>query len=336
MNHTKPFLFFLLSILSILNSNAQLTVKQYEGRLSSEGKADLNITLKLKFDAEKINGTYYYQNNGSNMYLTGNIKGNKIELTESNDKGKETGTFAGTYYTKGDSMVGTWTRKKDKSTMNFKMYKVDWTNYKLIKKSKLGSNFEMEWLEMRENPDTIVQFNFNHLEQNTPRASKAEDVGYSVEEGDTVFYRLTTWTNVSLQTDAFICFGHFDSDYWGGMGAVNNIYYMLYDLRSQKMLKLKDILRTDTASIPILKEWIDKAMQNRDEWTDWKDSYERTVDPEEFYLANDGVYFFFPTGAITNILGFSDVKISYRNFIKILNKTTIVYDWVKRHPSLQN
>ncbi len=336
MNHAKPFLFFLLSILSILNSNAQLTVKQYEGRLSSEGKADLHITMKLKFDAEKINGTYYYQNNGSNMDLSGTIKGNKIVLTETNAKGKQTGTFIGTYYTKGDSMVGSWIRKKDKFTMNYKMYKVDWTNYQLITKKIKGKRFEMEWLEMSNNPDTVVQNTFNNLEQNTPRVTKTEDVGYSVEGSDTVFYSLTTWTSVSLQTSDFICFGHFDSDYWGGAGAENNIYYILYDLRSQKMLSLKDILRTDTASIDILKEWIDMTMKNRDEWADWKDSYERSDGPVEFYLATDGVYFFFPTGAITNILGFNDVKISYRNFITILNKNTVVYDWVKQHPSLQN
>jgi hypothetical protein len=156
---------------------------------------------------------------------------------------------------------------------------------------------------------------------------------YFVDGTDTIYYSMTTWRSLELKTNDMICFSRFNSDYWGGAGADNSIEYYLFDLKENRMLNLYEILRDDTNSLSVLEKWVNEVIKKRGDWDMWKSDYleyfKKETFLDQFYLRPDGIYFFFPAyAASTNILWMEDVKISYKNFMKIVNRNSIVYKWM--------
>jgi hypothetical protein len=311
---------------------AQTLNKQFSGSIKAV-KEDLNLELRIHQQGDSLFGSYYYTAVGTDMLLKGTLINTKIHLKEYNSKEVHTGSFYGTYYEKGDSIKGTWSNPKNTIKLPFAIYAEDPTNYKIVYRKKKDSNTEMEWFEMRENPDSGIQAAFNNLEPITPRSFNGMEE-YYVADKDTIFYSMTTWMSLGIKTNEFICFSRFISDYWGGAGAENNIAYYLYDLREKEMLGLNAILRSDTNSFAILEKWVNDVIKKRGEWDQWKSDYLINFKKDEtflgeFYLSSDGVYFYFPAyGASTNILWIDDVKISYKNFVRLLQKESIVYKWI--------
>src|SRR5690349_4652252 len=117
--------------------------------------------------------------------------------------------------------------------------------------------------------------------------------------------------------------------------------YHLYDLEKSKLVHLSDILRKDTASFKILRDWIKTAMQKNHTWTQFTEDLgtleeyindTKTMAQEQFYLTNEGMCFFFCRLPLSNIFSIEDIKIPYSNLIKILDRESCVYKWLSiRH-----
>jgi hypothetical protein len=66
--------------------------------------ANLSIEMQLLRDGEHLSGTYFYPKVGKNISLSGTVdKDNNVTLNESDETGKQTGTFKGKWQTASDS-----------------------------------------------------------------------------------------------------------------------------------------------------------------------------------------------------------------------------------------
>jgi hypothetical protein len=335
VKNNRPYL--LIVLFYLFNGSpafCQPDQRQFEGYFVVNRKI-VPLVMKLHFNSDTLSGLYYYSEIGKDISLNGRSKGNVITLNEMYDA-VPTGTFKGVYYRKADSISGMWMRKKDRKQFHFHLERTEWVDYKIISRNtgKKDGDWGWEWIEMRDNPDTLVQNRFNSLEENSSEAPGEEwGPGY---DGDSTLYTFAKMTSTSLAAPGFISFEVFHSDYLGGMGGNNSIAHYHFNFAKQDFLRLGDLLRKDTAADAVLDDWIEKEIRRRGDWENWSEDYLSKYGPEEspdgdFYFASDGVYFFFPRpGAITNILGIEDVRIPYEKMITIMDPGTDEYRWMKR------
>lgn len=318
-----------------------------------KGNGDkVGIEMKLIFDRDSIIGVYYYQDIGKDLAVRGYVRNNEVILEEHNSAGKLTGTFKGTWFSNGDSIKGSWIRKKDNSSFTFGLRKTEWQDYKLIKKNvnwyrgkkvdKDERTIYAEWFEMSEHPDSNVEKAFNGLSGNSmpQKPDKNTELGkgfYGIDiDGSIEYYTQHKEITLHLKTNEFISFEDYHSDYWGGY-ADNTIRHYLFDLQSLKIIHLKDILRKDTASFTILRNWIQASMRKEGKWSQFIKEMGNLSDfikegetkmEEQIYLKEDGIYFFFCRLPDSNIFSLDDVKIKFEDLINILDKESCIYKWL--------
>ncbi|HEY6160370.1 MAG TPA: hypothetical protein VI112_04080 [Bacteroidia bacterium] len=326
----SAIVFFLFCLPGLPGLCFVVTKKQFEGYFMANGK-EVPFVVKLWINGDSLSGNYYYSGIGKDISLNGRLKGNNITITETYDS-VVTGVFTGFYYRGADSIAGTWTGKKGRKKLHFHLERREWVDYRIIyrNKGRTEGDWGWNWIEMLGNPDTVAQRKFNALDENTAVAPGAIwGPGFDRDSTQYSFAKLTT---VDLAAPGFISFEVFHSDYLGGMGANNDIEHYLFDFESQGFLTLNELLREDTSSEEILGKWIETEIKRRGDWDNWQADYVSNSDGfpgNDFYFANDGVYFFFPRpGAVTNILGIEDVRIPYDKMVLILAKNTEEYKWV--------
>lgn len=99
------------------------TDSSQNGKITLKGTINekYEIVMQITIDYQSISGSYYYIKNGSGnvLGLSGNLSNEKMNLTEYNEKGENTGLFDGTFDT--ICYSGTFTNYKGVK-MPFKLY----------------------------------------------------------------------------------------------------------------------------------------------------------------------------------------------------------------------
>lgn len=134
------FLFFSLTIQAL-----DLEIGSWNDFDGFLGKTGIQLSL-FRFENGQVKGTYCYKKYETHITLTGNISGNKLELTESAN-GKTTGYFSGSLFTDdADRFEGTWKDASKTKSIAFKLTLsgVKGNSYEHRYNDILGSNEAVE------------------------------------------------------------------------------------------------------------------------------------------------------------------------------------------------
>ena len=118
--HMKNYISTIIPLVILFFSCKSYSQSYYEGYIS--GNLPVWVELNIPNIDGLVTGTYFYKKNGVKINLTGEVKSNKISLTEKNKDGVITGVFNCTNYN--DSITGIWNKPKNTKTVSVKMYLV--------------------------------------------------------------------------------------------------------------------------------------------------------------------------------------------------------------------
>ncbi len=121
--------FFLLGILGLSLISHSPYAASFEGAIYGPRKlkeplnAFIWMDLNIPKDSGAFHGAYFYRNHGKAIPLSGRKRGASLTLTESNPKGKVTGTFD--LKLTADEISGLWFAPKNPDTFQVTLFKSD-------------------------------------------------------------------------------------------------------------------------------------------------------------------------------------------------------------------
>ena len=335
--------FSFLTILTFLFSAALVNAQDkdeakyyYIGKIGN----NLSIQMELSLDEGEIRGTYYYDNKGMPLSLSGqaDLKESKIKLVEIDHKKRKTGEFNGTYTPipegLGTTIEGVWSSGDGKKELPFILSKV--ANYEFFQ-IKQGKFSEAKWSypKLISKNEVIQSVSIKLRDRMKPQI---EEFQKDAKEGFMTDVITSTWLftydySIEYYSEELISFTGLVYSYTGG--AHGNTYFVssnyLVSDSDSRLLKLSDLFKIDSNYIKTLSDYCIKDLGKQGAgWVvdgEIKSLKEDEIGP--FVLSPRGIQFAFAPYAVGP---YSDgaffVTIDYGHLKEIINPEGPLYHFI--------
>ena len=245
----------------------------------------LSIEMTLTRDGDRLTGTYFYPKVGKNINLAGTIdKAGNVELTETDEAGKDTGVFKGKWKAATDSpdpslneIEGKWSKPDGSKETEFLVDQqpIEFTlaarvNPKVIKEANKEKHYTID----AEYPqiDGDARFDgFNREARNLVTkdvaAFKAGETSAEADAGtpaETQESSLGIGYEIRLATDDLISVEFTESNYEAGAAHGNSATSVLnYDVKNGKKLALADLFNPKANYLSVISTYCIKDLRER-------------------------------------------------------------------------
>ena len=270
-----------------VGGTAQAGEKFYFRGTITTGADNLAIEMNLVRDGERLNGNYFYPKVGKNIALGGTIdKGGNVELKESDESGKQTGTFKGKWKPATDSpdpslneIEGKWSRPDGTKETEFQVVQqpIEFTAaVRVTPKVIKDANKEKHYTVDAEYPQIEGDARFDSFNREA-RSLITKDVaafkaGETSQETDTDSETPAETTDSTLDigyeircaTDDLISVEFTEGSYERGAAHGNSITTVVnYDVRNGKKLTLSDLFNQKSNYLSIISAYCIKDLKDR-------------------------------------------------------------------------
>ena len=248
---------------------------------------NLKIEMALVRDGERLTGSYFYPKVGKNIELKGTIdKDGNVSISESDDKGKQTGVFKGKWKPATDSpdpnlneIDGKWSRPDGSKETAFLVSQqpIEFSaavrvTPKLIKEANKEKHYTVD----AEYPQIEGDARFDKFNREA-RSLIAKDVAAfktaeTVSETDpgsetpaeTLDSSLDVGYEIRYATDELISVAFTESDYERGAAHPNSSTTVLnYDVKNGKKLALADLFNAKSNYLSAISSYCIKELKDR-------------------------------------------------------------------------
>ena len=227
--------------------------------------ANLSIEMSLVRDDDRVSGTYFYPRVGKNIALAGNVNsGGDVELTETDDTGKLTGVFKGTWQPEKDGpdpalvqIEGKWSKPDGSKATEFLVTQQPinfLTAVRVFPKTTRDNSKEKHYSIDAEYPEVQGDSRFDGFNREA-RSLVMKDVGAfkAAETGDesaedttlpaeTQNSTLDVRYEIRYATDDLISVEFTEGAYSRGAAHPNSLTQVLnYDVKNNRRLSLADL-----------------------------------------------------------------------------------------------
>ncbi len=268
----------------VKNANA----KTFRGMINGIG-----FEMKLVRDGDKLSGSYFYTKIGKPLKLSGKIeKDGKFTLEESDENGKKTGVWSGTWKedenAAGIALEGSWKKPSDSDGDSLSFYATEQVvnfagNVKFTdktikekqaeKRSEIFATYpEISGVDSAEKFNSVIKNRVNGLID----AYKKQLADYSVEDVKNlpaeVGLEQQIGYDVIMANNDFVSLLLSDYAYLGGAHGMTTYSPVNYDLKNNRELQLADIFEPNSGYLKMLSEYSIADLKKRvgemsdDEW----------------------------------------------------------------------
>ncbi|HEY0429297.1 MAG TPA: DUF3298 and DUF4163 domain-containing protein [Pyrinomonadaceae bacterium] len=282
----KKFYFAILIVLAFfVQIQAQAETKIFSGTI-----ADKKIQLTLTRSGDKLSGTYFYQNIGKDLRLSGTIdaEGN-FQLDEFDAKNVKTGELKGTWKTGEDGGVwleGLWINPKTKT--DFALSAGEEMIYftraeKLVNRSFVEKNkqrmyeINADYPEISGvNPAIAAKFNQIIKTRVMKEVTDFKKEMLSMTAADLKFFKengigayLDMGYMVDYASDKVVSVGFGNSTFEGGAHPSQFSFTINFDLAKGKKIELAELFKPNSNYLKVISEYcIKKLKEQQSEMTD--------------------------------------------------------------------
>lgn len=249
--------------------------------------ANLSIEMQLLRDGERLTGTYFYPRIGKNISLTGTVdKDNNVTLTESDDTGKQTGTFKGKWQTSADSpdpsiyeIEGKWSKPDGSKQTEFTVTQQPYQftgNVQVTAKVIKDSNKQKRYSVNAEYPQIDGDSRFDGFNKEAralinkdvaafKSAETSTDAGESSGlPAETQNSTLDAGYDFHYANDNLISVAFTEGTYSRGAAHGNSLTQVLnYDVKSGKKLALADLFKDKSKYLSVIASYCQKELKER-------------------------------------------------------------------------
>ena len=249
--------------------------------------ANLSIEMQLVRDGDRLTGSYFYPKVGKNISLTGTVdKDNNVTLTESDDSGKQTGTFKGTWQTASDSpdpsiyeIEGKWSKPDGSKQTEFVITQQPYEfsgNVQVTAKVIKDANKQKLYSVNAEYPQIDGDSRFDGFNREA-RALVTRDVAaFKTAEtsenandvsgltSETQNSTLDTGYDFHYATDNLISVAFTEGTYERGAAHGNSTTQVInYDVKGGKKLALADLFKDKSGYLKVIAAYCQKELKER-------------------------------------------------------------------------
>ena len=247
---------------------------------------NLSIEMALVRDGERLTGTYFYPRVGKNINLAGTVdKDGNVEVKESDESGKDTGTFKGKWKAATDSpdsglneIAGKWSKPDGTKETDFQVVQqpIEFTaavrvSPKVIKEANKEKRYTID----AEYPQIEGDGRFDGFNREA-RSLVTKDVAAfktgETDEGDagselpaeTQDSSLDMGYEIRFATDDLISIEFTESTYEAGAAHGNSATTVLnYDVRNGKKLALADLFNPKSNYLSVISTYCISNLRDR-------------------------------------------------------------------------
>jgi hypothetical protein len=248
---------------------------------------NLTIEMTLVRDGERLTGTYFYPKVGKSIALSGTIdKGGSVELKESDESGKQTGTFKGKWKPATDSpdpglneIEGKWSKPDGSKETAFQVFQqpIEFTtSVRVSPKVIKETNKEKHYTVDAEYPQIEGDARFDSFNREarslitkdvaafkTAETSGESDPG-SVLSDEARESTLDIGYEIRRATDDLISVEFSEGTYEAGAAHPNSTTTVLnYDVKNGKKLTLADLFNQKSNYLSIISAYCLKELKDR-------------------------------------------------------------------------
>lgn len=249
--------------------------------------ANLSIEMSLVRDGERLSGTYFYPRIGKNIDLKGEIdKNGNVALRESDETGKETGVFKGTWKSNATGMAeieGKWSRPDGSKETEFMVSQqpVEFTAVvRVVPKVIRENNKEGKYSVEAEYPQIEGDARFDKFNSaarslvtkdvaafKTGETAALEEDGELPEETQTS--SLDIGYQIRLATDDLISVEFTEGQYSRGAAHGNSITAVLnFDVKNGKRIELADLFHPKSNYLSVISAYAIKDLKDQSKKND--------------------------------------------------------------------
>lgn len=308
------------SCLSLFVTVAAAQAAQPEEVFSGKLGNKYRIQMRLRREAGKLSGAYFYERVRQDLTLRGEIdeQGN-FTLREYNASGAQTGVFKGTWKGPdcegcGDFLSGTWSKSDGTHSMTFALtvYAVAFRGpLKLLTRSVTEKN-------RRGQPQYEISVEYPQLEgAGGPNVARFNEMIRSQAMKDMEMYRkdfldgangseFDLSYGVGLANDDLVSVDLIYYFYYGGAGQRNAVSQTInYDLKRGRVIKFDELFRPGSDYMKLLSEYCLRELKRQYKDVDWATDerlrlhVENVVgDEQKWLITPDGLDFIFDSAEI--------------------------------------
>lgn len=244
--------------------------------------SNLRIEMNLVREGELLSGTYFYPRIGKNIDLKGEIKDGNVSLRESDQSGKETGVFKGTWKSNAMGLAeieGKWSRPDGSKETEFTISQqpIEFaTAVRVVPKVIRENNKEAKYSVDAEYPQVEGDARFDKFNA-AARALVTKDVAafktsetaaLEEEEAELPDETQTSSLDISYQirfaTDDLISVEFTEGQYSRGAAHGNSITAVLnFDVRNGKRIELADLFNPKSNYLSIISAYCIKDLKEQ-------------------------------------------------------------------------
>lgn len=339
--------------------NTESDVKNENAKIFRGMINGIGFEMKLARDGDKLSGSYFYTKVGKPLKLSGKIdKSGKFTLEETDEKGKKTGEWSGTWKedenAAGIALEGSWKKPSDSEGDSLSFYAteqvVNFTGNikftdKTVKENQTAKRSEIfaVYPEISGVESAASAEKFNSVIKNKVTelidAYKKQVADYSEEDVKNlpaeVGLEQQIGYDVIMANNDFVSLLFSDYAYLGGAHGMTTYLPINYDLKNNRELQLADIFEPNSGYLKTLSEYSIADLKKRvgdmsdDEWI----SKGAGADKENFgnwNLTKKGLLITFePYQVAAYAAGSQTVIIPYDKLKNLLKKDGIVLQIAK-------